>query len=76
MKELLEEKSYGQIRLHLNTLIATGDMSGEQIYETILELYMKGELSDEASNKAEDVLDALSGWCHPICYIGTGNYGG
>lgn len=75
MKALLEEESYGQIRLHLNTLIATGEMSGDEIYRAILELYIKEELTEQAMDKAEDVLDALSGYCHPVCYIGTGSYG-
>lgn len=64
-----------QIRDKLNSMIQEGEASGDEIYSTVIGLYENDLLTQQGDDKAEQVLDCLSGWCHPICYIGQGNYG-
>lgn len=46
---------------------------GTKLYHVLCE--MQSEIADE--NQLEvmyDVLEGLTGWCHPSCHIGTGDY--
>lgn len=46
---------------------------GTKLYHVLCDLH--DEINDEHQLEVMyNVLEGLTGWCHPSCYIGTGDY--
>lgn len=75
LKALLKDSSMLKIRDFIANQISSGETTGDEIYQYLLDFVDKGNLSDEVEDKASDLMDALSGWCAKECWLGAGNYG-
>lgn len=75
LKALLKDSSMLKIRDFITNQISSGETTGDEIYQYLLEFVDNDLLSDEVEEKANDLMDALSGWCAKECWLGTGNYG-
>lgn len=64
-----------RLRNYLTDQIDNGIVTGDELYELLNETVEDGGLSENAEEKALNLLDAMTGWCAPECIIGTGNYG-
>lgn len=75
LKALLEDSSILKLRNFIANQINSGEVTGDEIYQYLFDFVDKGLLSEEVEEKANDLMDALSGWCAKECWLGTGNYG-
>lgn len=75
LKALLKDSSMLKVRDFITNQISSGETTGDEIYQYLLEFVDNDHLSDEVEEKANDLMDALSGWCAKECWLGTGNYG-
>ena len=63
------------LRAYISGLINSEEASGEDIYQCLYEITDKPGMDPVVEEKAESLMDALSGWCSPDYYLGEGNYG-
>lgn len=63
------------LRTLISELINSGSATGDEIYQCLYDITGSMELGEEVENKAESLMDALSGWCSPDYFLGDGNYG-
>lgn len=71
----LIDSSMLSLRAYITDLIYNGATPGDEIYQCLYELTGSENLTSDVEAKAEDLMDALSGWCSPDYYLGEGNYG-
>lgn len=58
----------------LNEMVTTLGRPGGSFAYKILNDALDRDLPAETEDVVLDMLDALSGQCNPICYIGSGDY--
>lgn len=63
------------LRAFIAGLIDSGSTTGDEIYQCLYEIADADVLDDVTEEKAENLMDALSGWCAPSYRLGDGNYG-
>lgn len=75
LKTLLKDSSMLKLRDFIANQISSGEATGDEIYQYLFDFVDNGLLSEEVEEKANDLMDALSGWCAKECWLGSGNYG-
>ncbi|ELY2746684.1 hypothetical protein SMC38_003130 [Cronobacter sakazakii] len=75
LKAHLLNSSMLKLRDFISNQINNGLITGDEIYQYLLDFVDNEDLSDEAEEKATDLMDALSGWCAPEFHLGSGKHG-
>lgn len=75
IQALLLDSSMRNLREFITDLIASGGNTGDEIYQCLYDIADSEMLDDATEAKAENLMDALSGWCAPSYRLGDGNYG-